>query len=365
MLGSGLERDVTGEFAVAVDAINEHPAPVMALDIPTGLHGDSGAVMGTAVHADLTVTFVGLKCGLFVGQGPECSGSVRFAGLGIPDAWREKCRPEFRLSTDGHLSQALPPRRRSAHKGDFGHVLVVGGGKGMPGAVRLCGEAALRSGAGLVSIATDPGHAAMIAAGRPELMPHAIENTGDLEPLLDRADVIAFGPGLGRSAWAGELFAAMAGDERPAVWDADALNWLAEKPGQAPHRVITPHPGEAGGLLGTSAADVQADRRKALGELQSRFGGVAVLKGAGSLVSAASGVPWLCGSGNPGMAAAGMGDVLTGIIAALLAQGLEPELAARIGVEVHARAGDQAARGGERGLMASDLLAELRGLVNP
>ena len=188
---------------------------------------------------------------------------------------------------------------------------------------------------------------------------------GDLALLLERADVIAFGPGLGRSRWAGELFAAMAGDERPAVLDADALNWLAETPAEAPQRIITPHPGEAGTLLGISAASVQADRRKALGDLQSRYGGVAVLKGSGSLVSSASGAPWLCPAGNPGMAAAGMGDVLTGVIAALLAQGLEPELAARVGVELHARAGDRAASRGERGLLASDLIAELRGLVNP
>lgn len=365
LLGSGLERDVAGEFAACVEAINDHPAPVLALDIPTGLHGDTGAIMGHAVRADLTITFVGLKSGLFIDQGPECSGVVRFAGLQIPDAWREKREAEFRLIGDDELPRALPRRRRAAHKGDFGHVLVVGGGEGMPGAVRLCGEAALRSGAGLVSIATHPSHAAMIVASRPELMPHAVEGAGDLEPLLERADVIAFGPGLGRSSWAGELVAAIAGDERPAVWDADALNWLAQTPAQAPRRVITPHPGEAGTLLGIAAAAVQADRRKALVGLQSRYGGVAVLKGAGSLVSSASGVPWLCSAGNPGMAVAGMGDVLTGIIAALLAQGLAVEQAARVGVQVHARAGDRAATRGERGLLASDLLAELRSLVNP
>ena len=365
LLGSGLERDVAGEFAACVEVINEHPAPVLALDIPTGLHGDTGAIMGCAVRADLTVTFVGLKSGLFIDQGPECSGAVRFAGLGIPDAWREKRDPEFRLIGDEELARALPRRRRTAHKGDFGHVLVVGGGQGMPGAVRLCGEAALRCGAGLVSIATHPDHAAMIIASRPELMPHAVKSAGDLEPLLERADVIAFGPGLGRSPWAGDLLGVIAGDERPAVWDADALNWLAETPAQAPQRVITPHPGEAGTLLGIAAAEVQADRREALGGLLSRYGGVAVLKGAGSLVSSASGVPWLCSAGNPGMAAAGMGDVLTGIIAALLAQGLGAEQAAAVGVEVHARAGDRAASRGERGLIASDLLAELRSLVNP
>jgi NAD(P)H-hydrate epimerase len=157
----------------------------------------------------------------------------------------------------------------------------------------------------------------------------------------------------------------MAADPRPAVWDADALNWLAGTPARAPLRVITPHPGEAGTLLGTSAAAVQENRRQALTGLQARYGGVVVLKGSGSLVSSTSGVPWLCSAGNPGMATAGMGDVLTGIVASLLAQGLEPEAAAAIGVEVHARAGDRVARRGERGLLASDLLEELRSLVNP
>jgi NAD(P)H-hydrate epimerase len=235
----------------------------------------------------------------------------------------------------------------------------------MPGAVRLCGEAALRSGAGLVSIATDPEHASLMVASRPELMPHGIRGAADLEPLLARADVIAFGPGLGRSPWAAELVAAMAADGRPAVWDADALNWLADSPAILDNRVITPHPGEAGRLLGSDIAGVQADRKAAVLALQAKYGGVAVLKGSGSLVAAGADVPWLCTSGNPGMAAAGMGDVLTGIVAAFIAQGLTIEDAAVVGVEVHASAGDRAAVAGERGLLASDLLAEIRGIVNP
>ncbi len=365
LLGSGLERDVGGEFAACVSAINGHPAPVLALDIPTGLHGDSGAVMGCAVQADLTTTFVGLKTGLVVGQGPELCGELRFAGLGIPDEWRACRAAEYRLTGDAMLAPALPRRSRAAHKGQFGHVLVVGGGAGMPGAVRLCGEAALRAGAGLVSIATDPAHAAMIVASRPELMPHGIGSAADLDPLLERADVIAFGPGLGRSEWARELVVRLRDDGRPCVWDADALNWLAELPNTAPRRIITPHPGEAGTLLGSAVAAIQADRRKAVEALQARYGGAAVLKGAGTLVASGDGTPWLCRAGNPGMATAGMGDVLTGVIAALLAQGIDIATAAAAGVEVHARAGDRAAAAGERGLLASDLLGELRAFVNP
>ena len=234
----------------------------------------------------------------------------------------------------------------------------------MPGAVRLAGEAALRTGAGLVSIATHPSHAAMIVAARPELMPHAIAKPADLDALLDRADVIAFGPGLGQSAWARALFERIIADERPSVWDADALNLLAEVPSEAANRVITPHPAEAGRLLGVPTADVQADRRAAVEGLAGRYGGTAVLKGAGTLVSA-SPQPWLCTAGNPGMGTAGMGDVLTGVIAGLIGQDLEPGLAAAVGVEAHARAGDIAASGGERGLVASDLFGGLRKVLNP
>ncbi len=364
LLGSGLERDVGGEFADAVRALNGHPASVMALDIPTGIHGDTGDVMGCAVVADLTVTFVGLKSGLFVGSGPDHCGEVVFDGLEIPESMRT-VRPAYRRVDGAMMRAALPRRARAAHKGDFGHVLVIGGGAGMPGAVRLCGEAALRTGAGLVSIATHPSHAALLTATRPELMSHALNGPADLESLLARADVIAFGPGLGQGEWAQALFDALAADARPAVWDADALNLLAGRPGKSAQRVITPHPGEAARLLGTDTGDIQRDRPGAVAGLAERYGGVAVLKGAGTLVSDGGEETWLCTSGNPGMAAAGMGDVLTGVIAGLLAQGLAPERAARIGVEVHARAGDRAAARGERGLAASDLAAELRAVVNP
>lgn len=365
ILGSGLERDVTGEYADAVAAINGHEARVLALDIPTGINGDTGALLGSAVRADLTVTFVGLKTGLFLDQGAEFCGELQYDGLDIPDEYRANVSAEFRRVDDALYRSAFPQRPRTAHKGDFGHVLVIGGGQGMPGAVRLCGEAALRAGAGLVSIATASSHAAIVTATRPELMSHAIDGPEDLEPLLEKADVIAFGPGLGLSDWAKSLFEIVAADARPAVWDADALNLLADSPGKSNTRIITPHPGEAGRLLERSTADVQADRPGAAQALQERYGGVAVLKGAGSLIAQSAESPSICTSGNPGMAVAGMGDVLTGIIAALLGQGLSVEQAAMAGVEAHARAGDIAARGGERGLMASDLIAALPGIVNP
>lgn len=364
ILGSGLERDVGGQFADAVAKINAHPAPVLALDIPTGIHGDTGKVLGTAVRAAMTVTFVGLKSGLFLGDAPAHCGAIRFADLEIPDSYCQGIAPAYRCIDDLQLAAALKPRARGAHKGDFGHVLVIGGGQGMPGAVRLAGEATLRTGAGRVSIATHPSHAAILVATRPELMSHGVAAVADLEPLLENADVIAFGPGLGQSAWAEALYDCVADSSLPAVWDADALNLLAKTPNKANKRIITPHPGEAARLLGTSTADIQADRPLALASLAEKYGGTAVLKGSGSLVSADS-TPFLCASGNPGMAAPGMGDVLTGVVAGLLAQGLAMTEAAAIGVEVHARAGDRAALSGERGMIASDLMAELRAALNP
>jgi len=365
ILGSGIEREVGGEFADVVAAFNEHESPVLALDIPTGINGDSGAMMGCAISADLTVTFVGLKSGLFLGDAPGFCGSIRFAGLDIPERYRDGIDATYRRIGEDAMAKALPPRARAAHKGDFGHVLVIGGGEGMPGAVRLAGEAALRTGAGRISIATHPSHASILVASRPELMSHAVATVADLDPLLDKVDVIAFGPGLGQSEWAQALFKRLIGDGRPAVWDADALNLLAASPDSASNRVITPHPGEAGSLLGIPTADVQSDRSAALAGLTEKYAGVVVLKGAGTLISSTDGVPVLCTSGNPGMASPGMGDVLTGIIAALVAQGFSLETAAALGVEAHACAGDRAAVAGERGLIASDLIAELRKVLNP
>ncbi len=365
ILGSGLQRDVEGAFAGAVAAINAHPGPVLALDVPSGISADTGAVLGTAVRADLTVTFVGLKRGLFLGRGPDFTGRLVYAGLDIPAACRAAEEPALRRIDDGALGSLLPPRPRTAHKGDFGHLLIVGGGPGMAGAARLAAEAALRCGAGKVSVAAAPASCAVVVGGCPEAMCHGIERSEDLAPLIDGATVLAVGPGLGTGAWSQALFEAALAAKRPLVVDADGLNLLAARPVRRDDWILTPHPGEAGRLLGRSAAAVQADRVAAVNELRSRYGGVAVLKGAGSLVSSHDGPDRICTAGNPGMAAPGMGDVLTGVIGALLAQGLTAEQAATAGVELHARAGDAAAGAAPRGLLASDLMPALRARVNP
>ena len=365
MLGSGIDRPVEGAYAAAVDAINAHPAPVLALDLPSGLNGDSGEIMGRAVNADLTVTFVGLKTGLFLGAGPELCGVVELAALGVSADRSAGIDPVLHRLPDASRRLAFAPRSRIAHKGAFGHVLIIGGGPGMPGAVRLAGEAALRSGAGLVSVATHPAHHAEVAAARPELMVHAAEDPSSLDDLLSRASVVAVGPGLGRSDWSRALFDAALDAGGPLVIDADGLNLLAERPVPVDGAVLTPHPGEAARLLSGEAADIQRDRIAALRSLVERYRATVVLKGAGTLAGDGASIPWICTRGNPGMASPGMGDALTGIIAALRAQAFSALAAAVYGVDLHARAGDRAAGQGERGMLASDLLAELRDLVNP
>jgi ADP-dependent NAD(P)H-hydrate dehydratase / NAD(P)H-hydrate epimerase len=365
LLGTGLDRDLAGVFHAAVESVNAAGRPVMALDVPSGLHADHGRVMGTAIRADLTVCFIGLKLGLFTGRGPAFAGAVEFAHLGVPAALDDGLVPAARRLETSVLGDWLPPRPRDAHKGRFGHVLVVGGDKGMGGAVRLAGEAALRAGAGLVSVATRPEHVGALLTARPELMCHGVAGRGDLDGLLARATVVAAGPGLGRSDWAAELLDAVHESGLPCVLDADALNLLSAHPRRSDRWILTPHPGEAGRLLGTDAATVEADRPAAAHALRARYGGVVVLKGAGTLVCGAGPSLWLCDRGNPGMASAGVGDVLTGIVAGLAAQIGDLERAACAGVLVHALAGDDAATRGERGLVASDLLAALRPWVNP
>ncbi|MEW6444862.1 MAG: NAD(P)H-hydrate dehydratase [Pseudomonadota bacterium] len=264
----------------------------------------------------------------------------------------------------GDLRGLLPPRLRDSHKGDFGHVLVIGGNHGMAGAARLAAEAAARLGAGLVSVATRDSHAHALGTGRPELMVHAAETDAALERLLDHATVIVLGPGLGCDAWARRVFDASLRSPVPQVVDADALNLLALTPFRvASSTMLTPHPGEAARLLGTDAATVQADRGGAARLLRERFGGTWILKGAGALVACEGGLH-RCVHGHPAMASGGMGDVLSGILGALLAQGMGLCEAARLGVALHAAAGERAAvRDGGRGLLALDLLPYARSLL--
>lgn len=363
LFGTGLDREVAGEWRQAIEAVNASNRPVLALDIPSGLHADTGQVLGAATVAEVTISFVGLKQGLFTGQGPAYCGTILFNDLGVPAQLYSRV-PASATRVNWRSLPKLNPRPRVAHKGNYGHVLVVGGDYGMAGAARMAAEAAVRVGAGLVSVVTRPGHAPIISGQRPELLCHAAERIDDLYPLLRAASVVAIGPGLGKSDWASQLFSAVLETQLPLVVDADALNLLSQKPVRRDQWILTPHPREAGRLLGCSTAEVQVDRFNAVAKLQERYGGIIILKGAGSLVLPQSQPVAVCNGGNPGMASAGMGDILTGIIAGLLAQSLDMDTAARLGVCLHAEAGDQAALEGERGMLAGDLLPFLRSLVN-
>ena len=365
VFGIGLDRDVSGAGREAIEAMNASGRPILAIDTPSGLHADSGVVMGAAVRASVTVTFLALKSGLYTGAGPDCTGRIRFSNLDMPVGAYDKVAPASERIDLDSVRALLPRRRRNAHKGDFGHVLVIGGDHGYAGAVRMAGEAAARVGSGLVSIATRPEHAAAITAARPELMARGVGSAADLLPLLERATVIAIGPGMGQGDWASVLLARVLDSGLPLVVDADALNLLARDPCCRGNWIITPHPGEAARLLVSSSTAVQADRFAASSELQDRYGGVVVLKGCGTVIADEAGKLAVCSQGNPGMASGGMGDVLTGIIAGLLAQELPPAAAARAGVCMHAAAADACAAGGERGMLASDLMHQLRRLANP
>jgi NAD(P)H-hydrate epimerase len=357
LLGTGLKEPVRPAIAAAIGAINGCGRPVFSLDLPSGLNADSGAVMGAAIRADCTISFVGLKTGLFLGDGPEYVGRLLFDDLEVSPPDEPRFRPLLQRLGEAAIAEALPRRAREANKGDFGRVLIVGGGTGMPGAVRLAGESCLRAGAGLVTVATARENINAIVAGRPELIVHAVDDTAELGPLLRAADVVAVGPGLGQSDWAAAVLERVLLSGKPLVIDADALNLLARNGQSAPGgSVLTPHPGEAGRLLGCSASQVQADRLAALQELTRRHAGsVVVLKGAGTLIGIEGQIPGICERGNPAMAAAGMGDVLTGAIAGILAQCRDPWRAACAGVLAHALAGDELARDRSRGILALEL----------
>lgn len=362
LLGIGSSGPLRGSYLDAVEWINHSGLPVVALDLPSGLCATSGS--GDSVVADLTVTFVGAKLGLFTGRGPVVAGEVVLHSLEIDEALYDSQTPTAELLDLDELLEQLPARAADGHKGLYGHVMIIGGDYGGGGAVALAAEAALRSGAGLVSVATRPEHVGAVLARSPEAMVYGVNSGQDLEPLLERPSVIVIGPGLGQSAWGEQLLQQVLKTELALLLDADALNILAQRRLQVRRSlagcVITPHPGEAARLLGSDSASVQGDRPAAAQQLQALWQSVAVLKGAGTLVASGDLPLGLCAEGNPGMASPGMGDLLAGIVGALMAQQLDAVDAAKLGVALHAAAGDRAAaQCGERSLLASDLIAPL------
>lgn len=359
LLGTGLGEAPRGAVAALIERINQwrrDGSAVLAVDVPSGLQADSGAAPGAAVTADATLTFVGLKQGLLTGAAPDQVGLLELAPLGI-DIERWGTPAALRIDYP-MLAHQLPVRRRTAHKGEHGRVALVGGNLGMQGAILLAARAALRTGAGLVRVYQHP-QLPPPSLSQPELM------QGDPATLSESwASVLALGPGLGQDEWARHCFTAALCHPVSLVVDADGLNLLAQAPSHRDNWVLTPHPGEAARLLGCRVAEIEADRFAAVVQLQQRYGGVVLLKGAGTLICDGQQV-WLSTEGNPGMASGGMGDLLSGIIAALLAQGLAAAQAVPLAVVLHGEAGDLAAQEGERGLLASDLLPWLRRLANP
>lgn len=372
LLGTGLTGNVRGDYEAAIAAINASGLPVLAVDIPSGLCSDGGAVLGSAVRADRTTSFIGLKQGLLTGAGPEHCGTINYTDLEVPLEVFTRVASQAELLDLDELLQQLPPRPRDAHKGLSGSVLVLGGDHGMGGAALMAAEAAARCGAGLVSAATRPQHVSAFIARRPEIMCHGVESAQDISDLIEQASVIAVGPGLGQSTWSEQLLNAAADSNKPMVVDADALNLLAQgrvvENQQRDNWILTPHPGEAARLLNTDTAAIQADRFAAVRELQRQYGGVVLLKGAGSLIAGGGaeteGRVWVSSYGNPGMASGGMGDVLSGVLAGLVAQGLSPLASACLGVCLHGSAAESAAENGERGLLATDLLAPMQALLD-
>ena len=360
LLGLGLKGELRDPFRDIIAAINSSKAWVFSLDVPSGLNADTGSGL-CSVQANMTLTFGALKQGLLTGHARQCVGELVFADLGLsPYLPSTKVT---RVSSD-LLANMLSPRARDTHKGLSGKVTVIGGDKGMAGAIRLAAEACLRAGAGLVTVLSRPEHQHTVNVDRPELMFWGCELV-DMEVYLRLgwANTLIIGPGLGKESWGYNLLKAVGLCDKPCVLDADALNLLSEEPGNNDNWVLTPHSGEAARLLGITPIEVERDRFAAAKNIQRRYGGIVVLKGPGTLISDGKKCV-VAPVGNPGLASGGCGDVLSGIIAALISQGFSLFDAAIMGVVVHGEAADRAAIAGERGMLASDLMPHIRSLVN-
>ncbi len=360
LFGIGLSRPIEGMAKEWITRINATPCPVLSIDIPSGLNAETGIAAGPVVQADCTASFIALKPGMLTADGPDLCGKLIHCSLDItiPCADGEEISP-------AHFHRHLKPRRRNSHKGSFGNVAIIGGASGMAGAALLSGRAALKLGAGRVYVGMLDTLA--VDTTQPELM---LRSPQDVFAL---ADVIAIGPGLGQSLQAGELLSRSLECDKPLILDADALNLLTQGTvllrklavRSAP-TFMTPHPAEAARLLGMSTEQVQADRLASAKALAQRFHTHVVLKGCGSIVVCPDGRWFINTTGNPGLASAGTGDVLTGMLAALLAQGWEASAALLVAVHLHGAAADYCASQeiGPVGLTAGELIHSARQILN-
>ncbi|MGM3188870.1 bifunctional ADP-dependent NAD(P)H-hydrate dehydratase/NAD(P)H-hydrate epimerase [Musicola paradisiaca] len=364
LLGIGLAAAPRAPYDGLIDAANAYPAPVVALDIPSGLNAETGHAEGAVIRAEHTMTFITLKPGLLTGRARDCTGRLHHDDLGLT-AWVARQSAPLQRLTAECLTTWLKPRRPGAHKGEHGRLLIVGGDEGTGGAIFMAGDAALRSGAGLVRVLTHKNYLAAILVSRPELMVQEL-TPESVRQGLEWANVVVIGPGLGQREWGRTALRIAENCNKSMLWDADALNLLAISPYKRQNRVLTPHPGEAARLLNCRIADIESDRLLAAAKLVKRYGGVVVLKGAGTVIASEQGAMSIADVGNPGMATGGMGDVLSGIIGALLAQGLPLYDAACAGCVVHGASADWLAhQQGTRGMLATDLMAILPKYVNP
>ena len=374
LLGTGARGTPAPAMARAIELINGAGRPVVALDIPSGLSADGEAPEGPVVRAVLTTTFAGLKRGLISGRGAESAGRVEVVDIGVPAAEVSRGIDTFVLEA-ADVAPHFPPRPRDGHKGSYGHLLLVAGSVGKTGAAALAARAAMRAGAGLVTVATarsaQPVVAALLLEAMSEPLPEteagslALKARERLNDLLERRDALALGPGLGLDEETQALARALVFESRrPCVVDADALTALAghlERLSGAPApRCLTPHPGEMARMLGITVADVQRDRIRTVRQFATAWGVHVVLKGATSVVGTPEGTVLLNPTGNPGMASGGTGDVLTGVLGAFLARGLAPTDALASAVYLHGLAGDiAAARQGQESLIAGDVIEAL------
>ncbi len=368
LLGTGFRGALKASLVPVIEAINARELPVLSLDLPSGLQADTGAADTIAVRATVTLSFGLMKAGLLTGAAPDYCSALWLEDLDLPLALTQGLSPRARVLGGADLQVVRRRRPRSAHKGQFGTLAVLGGDLGMGGAAMLAAESALASGVGRVRLVTRAAHVAAALARCPELMVQGLEDTESLPALLRDCTAVAVGPGLGLSSWSAQLLEAGLQAGKPMVIDADALTLLAAQPQQLAslksESILTPHPGEAARLLGCTAAEIQSDRFDALDRLAELSAATIVLKGAGSLVTSPEQPFALCRQGNPGLSGAGTGDVLTGLIGALLARGLPVGESARAAVLLHALAGDAEAAAGEQGMRASELLPHIRRLIN-
>ena len=361
LFGIGLNRPISGQLAEQIQWLNQLNKPVLALDTPSGLNADTGAILGQAIQATHTCTFITRKLGLHTFLGSETAGKVHYSRLFLPSEIIQSQIPIALNHTLKYWMNKLPERLASHHKGLAGTVCLVGGNHSMMGAIQLAGLASLKVGAGLVKVITHAEHAVAITQSIPELMCYPPE---ELTMQANLANVVGIGPGLGLDDWGKKLYLQVLDTPLPKVIDADALKLLALNPQHHSNWVLTPHPGEAGLLLETTATVVQSDRVQAIKTLQQKYGGVIVLKGNGSLIYDGERLE-ICLAGNPGMAVGGMGDVLTGTIATFIAQGLSLWDATCLGVSLHAHAGDVLAQQkSQPGILPSELASVMSQLMS-